>query len=65
MELDSNFLRELQFVSHHSTHHMAMIRVICTNLGVSLPSDFGIAASTRNDPNSAYNLRLLSSKIKK
>ena len=61
IDFSSNFLRELGFVSHHSVHHMAIIKVLCQNHGVTLPINFGVAPSTQN----AYDLYLMSSKIKK
>ena len=61
IDFESNFLRELGFVSHHSIHHMATIKVICSNFGVTLPKNYGVAPSTQN----AYDLYLMSSKIKK
>jgi hypothetical protein len=49
-EIESNFARELSFVTHHSVHHLAMIRLILesskdnmTNLNLQ---EVGIANST-------------------
>jgi hypothetical protein len=38
--------REISFASHHSTHHISMIRMLMETMGYSLPSDFGLANST-------------------
>ncbi|CAG8494200.1 1112_t:CDS:2 [Paraglomus occultum] len=38
--------RELWFCCHHAIHHYALIRVICTELNIHVPDDFGIAPST-------------------
>lgn len=38
--------RELLFVLSHTTHHNAIIGAMVKTLGVSIPSDFGIAVST-------------------
>ncbi|MDO8992669.1 MAG: hypothetical protein Q7U83_06385, partial [Daejeonella sp.] len=46
-ELPSNYFRELMYNIEHTVHHMALIRVgisLCS--GISLPEDFGLAAST-------------------
>ena len=61
LAMKSNFWRELHFVTHHAVHHMATIKIICANFDLELPKDFGVAPSTQN----AYDLYLLSSKIKK
>jgi hypothetical protein len=51
MELQSTIGRELGFAAHHAIHHMAMVKIICTEtIGLAadkdLPSDFGKAPST-------------------
>lgn len=46
-ELPSNYYRELMYNIEHTVHHMALIRVgisLCSS--ISLPEDFGLAAST-------------------
>jgi uncharacterized damage-inducible protein DinB len=42
----SSTARELAFVSHHSIHHMAFIKIIATSLGIQLRKDVGVAPST-------------------
>ena len=59
-QISSSFYRELQFVSHHCIHHMAMIKILCHNLKVDIPDNFGVAPSTQN----FTELYLMSSKIK-
>lgn len=44
---DSSVARELEFLFSHSSHHLAMISVVLRQHGIKLPSDFGLAASTR------------------
>ena len=64
--IQSTFLRELSFVSHHSVHHMSSIRLISENMNVFLPTEFGLAPSTKNHiENNDVNLSLNSSKITK
>ena len=44
----STFERELSFVAHHSTHHLAMIRVMLNAQGIQLNStSIGMANSTQ------------------
>ena len=44
----SSFERELSFVAHHATHHLAMVRVMLAARGINLVStSFGVANSTR------------------
>ncbi|KAF9204214.1 hypothetical protein BGZ49_005582 [Haplosporangium sp. Z 27] len=42
----STFARELWFCSLHAVHHFAMIRVICSEFGLTLTEAFGLAPST-------------------
>lgn len=45
--MSSNYFRELMYNIEHTVHHMALIRVgISLITTISLPEDFGIAAST-------------------
>jgi hypothetical protein len=46
--LPSTLARELGFAAHHAIHHMAMVRIIVQQQGLSeiIPSDFGRAPST-------------------
>lgn len=46
-EVQSSLARELCFVHSHTTHHMAIIRLLAIHNNVRLPSDFGKAASTQ------------------
>ena len=47
-QLRSSLGRELMFVGSHASHHYAIIRIIALQLGIHLPHDFGIAATTRS-----------------
>src|SRR3974377_1888033 len=40
--MESNIRRELSYCVGHAIHHYAIIRLICSHLGVELPGDFGI-----------------------
>jgi hypothetical protein len=45
--IPSNYFRELMYNLEHTLHHMALIRVgISLTSKISLPEDFGLAAST-------------------
>ena len=44
--LDSNVGRELAYCVAHAIHHFAIIRLICSELGVDVPKEFGYAPST-------------------
>lgn len=46
VELRSTFGRELAFATHHAIHHLAMMRAIASEFGVSLDDNFGKAPST-------------------
>ena len=50
MQITSNVARELSFVVHHAVHHLALIKIIGSNLAAfgeaDLPLDFGKAPST-------------------
>jgi hypothetical protein len=43
---DSNVSRELAYCAGHAIHHYAIIRLICHQIGVSVPPEFGFAPST-------------------
>jgi uncharacterized damage-inducible protein DinB len=46
-QLPTNYFRELMYNLEHTVHHMALIRVaVCLITEISLPEDFGVAAST-------------------
>jgi len=44
--LDSNVGRELAYCIAHAIHHFAIIRLICSEVGVEVPKEFGYAPST-------------------
>lgn len=44
--IDSNFARELAYCIGHAIHHYAIIRLICSEVGVLAPAEFGYAPST-------------------
>lgn len=44
--ISSNLGRELAYCIGHAIHHFAIIRLLCSNLGVPVPADFGYAPST-------------------
>lgn len=47
VEVQSSYYRELIYNLEHTVHHMALIRIaIQQTTNLSLPTDFGIAAST-------------------
>jgi len=42
----SNISRELAYCAGHAIHHYAIIRLLCHEIGVSVPAEFGFAPST-------------------
>ena len=44
--IESTVGRELAYCVGHAIHHYSIIRLICSHLGVEVPSQFGIAPST-------------------
>lgn len=42
----SNVGRELAYCAGHAIHHYAIIRLICHQMGVNVPAEFGFAPST-------------------
>ena len=47
LKLPTTYYRELMYNHEHTVHHMALIRVgITLNSKISLPAQFGVAAST-------------------
>lgn len=44
--MDSNIGRELAYCIGHAIHHYAIIRLLCHELRVSVPAEFGVAPST-------------------
>lgn len=47
IQLKTSLGRECMYVIDHAVHHLAIIRVLATRLGVELPRSFGLAVSTR------------------
>lgn len=43
---ESNVSRELAYCIGHAIHHYAIIRLICHEIGVTVPAEFGVAPST-------------------
>ncbi|CAJ0883251.1 12568_t:CDS:2 [Entrophospora sp. SA101] len=46
IQLNSTYGRELWFCCHHAIHHYALIKVICIELNIQCPKNFGVAPST-------------------
>jgi hypothetical protein len=44
--VESNFARELAYCISHAVHHFAIVRLMCAELNVQVPAEFGIAPST-------------------
>jgi len=44
--LDSNVSRELAYCIGHAVHHFAIIRLICHEIDITVPAEFGVAPST-------------------
>jgi hypothetical protein len=42
----SNLAREVMFCVGHAIHHYAILKLLCTDEGVELPYEFGVAPST-------------------
>jgi len=43
---ESNASRELAYCVGHAIHHYAIIRLICHEVGITVPPEFGVAPST-------------------
>ena len=43
---ESNVSRELAYCVGHAIHHYAIIRLICHEIGITVPTEFGVAPST-------------------
>ena len=43
---ESNVSRELAYCVGHAIHHYAIIRLICHEIGIGVPVEFGVAPST-------------------
>jgi len=43
---ESNVGRELAYCAGHAIHHYAIIRLICHQIGVTVPAEFGFAPAT-------------------
>ena len=50
--LDSNVSRELAYCIGHAVHHFAIIRLICHEIDITVPAEFGVAPSTQRHMNS-------------
>ena len=50
----SSLRRELQFLISHTIHHYAFIATLCSEDGLTLPKDFGVAPSTLRFRNSRH-----------
>ncbi|WP_386083954.1 hypothetical protein ACFIOZ_10990 [Vreelandella sp. F11] len=46
LTLPSSLGRELAFLMSHTVHHMALIRLLCESMNMSVSSDFGVHPST-------------------
>jgi hypothetical protein len=44
--VQSNFERELAYCISHAVHHFAIVRLMCAEMEVQVPAEFGIAPST-------------------
>jgi len=44
--IDTNVGRELAYCIGHAIHHYAIVRLICNQLGIDVPNEFGVAPST-------------------
>ena len=49
----SNISRELAYCIGHAIHHYAIIRLICHEVGITVPPEFGVAPSTLRHLSSA------------
>jgi len=45
--VSSSLARELNFLYSHTTHHMAIVRLLAIHMGIRVNSDFGKAVSTK------------------
>jgi hypothetical protein len=45
-EATSTLAREIMFCVGHATHHYALLKPLCAQLGIRLPFEFGVAPST-------------------
>lgn len=44
--VESNLAREMAYCTGHAIHHYAIIRLICSELGIDVPAELGFAPST-------------------
>jgi hypothetical protein len=44
--MPSNLARELSYCISHAVHHFAIVRLLCDQLRVTVPDEFGVAPST-------------------
>jgi hypothetical protein len=50
--LESNVSRELAYCIGHAIHHFAIVRLICHEINITVPAEFGVAPSTLKHMNS-------------
>ena len=50
--MQSSLIRELSFVAHHATHHLAMVKVMMESLGYDIDDTVGKANSTMQSESS-------------
>ena len=50
--LESNVSRELAYCVGHAIHHFAILRLICHEIDITVPAEFGVAPSTLRHMNS-------------
>ena len=50
--LESNVSRELAYCIGHAVHHFAIVRLICHEIDIAVPAEFGVAPSTLKHMNS-------------
>jgi hypothetical protein len=44
--LESNVSRELAYCIGHAVHHFAIVRLICHEIDITVPAEFGVAPAT-------------------
>jgi len=44
--LESNVSRELAYCIGHAIHHLAIVRLICHEIDITVPAEFGVAPAT-------------------
>jgi hypothetical protein len=46
VDVASTLARELGFLSSHATHHIAIVKMLASSLGASLPEEYGVGHAT-------------------